>query len=105
MIDIEKIVMGLVLNSGNARSTAIEALREARDGNFDRADALMEEADALLLQSHETQTEMIQAELNGEKTEVGLLMVHAQDHLMNAMTVMDLTRELIVILRIRREER
>ena len=57
----------------------------------------------LILEAHEIQTEMIQNELNGKKVEVGLLMVHAQDHLMNAMTVMDLCKEMIDILKINKE--
>ncbi|GLB32916.1 PTS cellobiose transporter subunit IIA [Lacrimispora amygdalina] len=98
-MDIEMIVMKLVVNGGNARSTAIEALRAAKAGDFKKADELMEEADTILKEAHEIQTEMIQNELNGNKVEVGLLMVHAQDHLMNAMTVMDLCKEMIDILR------
>ena len=98
-MDIEMIVMKLVVNGGNARSTAIEALRAAKVGNFKKADELMEEADTILKEAHEIQTEMIQNELNGNKVNVGLLMVHAQDHLMNAMTVMDLCKEMIDILR------
>lgn len=98
-MDIEMIVMKLVVNGGNARSTAIEALRAAKVGNFKKADELMEEAETILKEAHEIQTEMIQNELNGNKVEVGLLMVHAQDHLMNAMTVMDLSKEMIDILR------
>lgn len=98
-MDLEMVVMNLVVNSGNARSTAIEALRAAKESDFDQADKLMEEADQIILQGHKSQTEMIQAELNGQKIEVSLLMVHAQDHLMNAMTVMDLCREMIEILK------
>lgn len=98
-MDIEMIIMKLVVSSGNARSTAIEALRAARDENFEYADKLMNEADLMILQSHKVQTEMIQNELNGEKVEASLLMVHAQDHLMNAMTVMDLCKEMIEILK------
>jgi PTS system cellobiose-specific IIA component len=98
-MDIEMIVMKLVVSGGNARSTAIEALRAAKNGDFQHADELMEEADKTILEAHEIQTEMIQNELNGKKVEVGLLMVHAQDHLMNAMTVMDLCKEMIDILR------
>ncbi len=98
-MDIEMIVMKLVVNGGNARSIAIEALRAAKAGDFNKADELMEEADTTLKEAHEIQTEMIQNELNGNKVEVGLLMVHAQDHLMNAMTVMDLCKEMIDILR------
>lgn len=98
-MEFETMIMELVVNSGNARSLAIEAIRSAREGDFQKADSLMDEADQTLLKSHEVQTQMIQDELNGKKVEVGLLMVHAQDHLMNAMTVMDLSREMIEMLR------
>ena len=40
---------------------------------------------------------MIQQEAMGERTEVTLLLVHAQDHIMNAMTVLDLVREMIMM--------
>lgn len=96
---METIIMELVVNAGSARSIAIEAIRAARAGDFANAEAMLAEADQTLLKSHEVQTELIQKELNGEKVEVVLLMVHAQDHLMNAMTVMDLAREIIDILR------
>lgn len=98
-MDKSRMVMNLVVSSGNARSTAIEALRAAKNRDFEQADALMKEADATILSAHEIQTTMIQEELNGNQQEMSLLMVHAQDHLMNALTVMDLTRELIDILR------
>lgn len=98
-MDMEMIVMKLVVSAGNARSTAIEALRAAKNREFDLAEELMEDADRTILEAHEIQTEMIQSELNGNKVEVGLLMVHAQDHMMNAMTVMDLCKEMIDILR------
>lgn len=45
-----------------------------------------------LSKAHHYQTELIQNEAGGEKTEMTLLMVHAQDHLMNAMTVKDMVR-------------
>lgn len=98
MEDMEKCIMELVVNGGNARSMAIEAFRAARDGNFDEADEKMKDAEKVITQAHNTQTSLIQKALNGEKVETGLLMVHAQDHLMNAMTVMDLVREIIDLL-------
>ena len=42
---------------------------------------------------------MIQAEIRGEHIPVMLLMVHAQDHLMDAMVVKDLAAEIIDIYR------
>ncbi|MGV3240694.1 PTS lactose/cellobiose transporter subunit IIA [Streptococcus hyovaginalis] len=38
---------------------------------------------------------MIQGEARGEKFESRLLLIHAQDHLMNAMTVVDMAKEFI----------
>lgn len=97
----DEIVMNLVVEGGNARSLAMEAIQEAKKGNFDKADALMKECDEALLAAHNTQTDMIQAEIRGEHTPVMLLMVHAQDHIMDAMVVKDLAAEIIELYRTR----
>ncbi len=98
-MDVDEMVMNIIVNSGSARSFAIEALRAAKEGNFEEAEKLMSEADSTILESHESQTKMIQAEINGEKMDISLLVVHSQDHLMNAMTVIDLCKEMIDILK------
>jgi PTS system cellobiose-specific IIA component len=38
---------------------------------------------------------LIQEEAAGKQSEVTLLMVHAQDHLMNTMTIRDLAAEFV----------
>ena len=55
----------------------------------------MKSCEESLNKAHQYQTELIQAEINGEKTEISLIMVHGQDHLMNAMTVRDLAMQMI----------
>lgn len=92
---MELTIMELVVNGGNARSKAIEALRLAKDGAFEAAERAMEECESSLSIAHQIQTELIQQEASGDHLEVPLLMVHAQDHLMNAMTVRDLAIEII----------
>ncbi len=91
----ENVIMGIIMHGGNARSYAMQALQEARERNFDAANKLLEEASNELNLAHQIQTDLIQAEVRGEPVEVSLLMVHAQDHLMNAMTVRDLAQEII----------
>lgn len=91
----ENVIMGIIMHGGNARSYAMQALQEARGSNFEAADKLLEEASNELNLAHQIQTDLIQAEVRGEPVEVSLLMVHAQDHLMNAMTVRDLAQEII----------
>ncbi|MDX7989752.1 PTS lactose/cellobiose transporter subunit IIA, partial [Xenorhabdus sp. 12] len=48
-------------------------------------------------EAHHFQTELIQSEARGEKTEISVLLIHAQDHLMNAITVKELAEEFITL--------
>lgn len=96
-MDIEVIAMELVGNAGEARSLAFEALNEAKKGNFDKAQELLEQSKEASLKAHHTQTELICNEADGNKVEIGLLMVHAQDHLMTSILARELITELIEI--------
>ncbi len=97
-LDMERIVMEMVVSSGDARSKALEAVQTARRGDFAAAKQLLMDCEKALAKAHEVQTDMIVKELNGEGQVVKLLMVHAQDHLMNALTVKDLSEQIIGIL-------
>lgn len=95
-LEQEQAIMQIIVNGGDARSKALKAVRSAREFDLETAESLLEEAREAMLVAHEVQTKLIQAETRGEATEISLLLIHAQDHLMNAMTVMDLCREMIL---------
>lgn len=97
--DMDSVVMELVVNAGDGRSSAIQAIREARVGRFAEAEKLLRECNEALLRCHSVQTDLVQAELQGESVHITLLMVHAQDHIMNAMTVRDLAVEMIEMMK------
>ncbi|RFU69912.1 PTS lactose/cellobiose transporter subunit IIA [Bacillus sp. V59.32b] len=91
----EQIVFQIILHGGNGKSSAMEAIAAAKQGNFAVArEKLKESADALN-EAHRIQTSLIQREVKGERNEVSLLMIHAQDHLMNAITMKDLATEFV----------
>ncbi|EHN58133.1 PTS lactose/cellobiose transporter subunit IIA [Oenococcus kitaharae] len=94
-----QVVMQLIMFGGNAKSSAFEALRAAKTGDFSQADAKLKEADGFLSQAHNAQTAMLTDEANGKHAHVSLLMVHGQDHIMNAITFRDLAGELIDLYR------
>ena len=64
--DLEEVVMGLIINSGQARSLA-----------------------------HLVQTQLIESDEGEGKMKVSLVLVHAQDHLMTSMLARELVAELI----------
>lgn len=96
-LDLETIAMTLVGNAGEGRSLAYEALAEAKNGNFKKAEELLKKAQERTLAAHEIQTQLICNEADGKKTEMSLLMVHAQDHLMTSILARELVSELIEI--------
>ena len=97
--EMELTIMRLITAAGDARSLAIQAIRAARAGHFDEADALMIECDKKMADAHQCQTGLIFAETNGSPVPLSLLMIQAQDHVMNAMTVKDLAAEMIEMIR------
>ena len=95
MDEQEQVVINLIVNSGSARSSAIEAIQYAKAGDLDKADESLQNAKETVNEAHHAQTELIQAEIRGEKAPLNLLMVHAQDHLMTSMLARELVTELI----------
>lgn len=92
---MEMIIFNIINYAGTAKGLAYEALNEAEKGNYDKIPELMKEADQNLLEAHKVQTSIIQAEARGEKPEVSVLFVHAQDQLMTAMESKTLIESLI----------
>ena len=87
--------MGLIANGGNAKSLSFEAIRLAKKGDIDGAREKLKESDKSLLEAHNSQTNMLTKEAQGDHMHVTLLVVHSQDHLMNAITFRDLAGEMV----------
>ena len=93
--EVMMIGFEIVADAGEARSKLLMAIKAAENSEFDKAEVLTKEAEEVLLDAHAQQTEMIQKEASGEENEIGFIMVHAQDHLMGAMLLKDLTNHFI----------
>jgi cellobiose PTS system EIIA component len=95
MENLETTIFQIILHGGNGKSAAMEAIAAAKAGDFEGARLKITESGEALNEAHKFQTQLIQGEVRGEKTAVSLLMVHAQDHLMNAITIKDLANEFV----------
>ena len=93
----DAIVMNLVVNSGEARSIAMEAIELSRQGQFEEATAKIAQARETINAAHNFQTELVQKEINNDPVPMSLLMCHGQDHLMTAMVVIDLAEKFIEV--------
>ncbi|MFJ7307562.1 PTS lactose/cellobiose transporter subunit IIA [Peribacillus frigoritolerans] len=93
--DLSELSFQLILHSGNARSCAMEAIVLQKQGKSSDAQDKLKEAEHEFVAAHKIQTALIQQEVNGEKFDIPMLLIHAQDHLMTSMTTKDLAKEIV----------
>lgn len=93
--ELEMIAMTLIGHAGETKSLAFQALNEAKKGNFTEAEEYLKKSTEEMLKAHEMQTDLIVKEAGGEKIDIGLIMVHSQDHLMTAILFKEMAKEFI----------
>lgn len=91
---ITEIAFQIILHAGNGKANAMEAIQEAKSGDFEAADKKINDANIDLGKAHQFQTKLLQDEANGSDKEISIILIHAQDHLMTSMTVRDLAIEM-----------
>lgn len=94
---IMEISFNIISYAGDAKAQAMEAIQLAKAGQIEEARQKIEEARQGMVKAHHFQTELVHAEANGEKTEMSVILVHAQDHLMTSMTFQQLAQEIIEV--------
>ena len=91
--------MLLIAQAGDARSHYMEALAAGERGDFSEAERLIAEAKEKIVAAHHCQTALIAEEMSGQSIAINLLLVHAQDHLMNTLVIKDLSSSLLTLLK------
>lgn len=96
-MNTETVAMTIIAHSGDARTMAFQALEEAKDGNYETAKELMKQSEESALLAHRAQTELLTSEANGVKTDINVLLIHSQDHLMTSLLAQELIKEIITL--------
>ncbi|MBS4536887.1 PTS lactose/cellobiose transporter subunit IIA [Clostridium sp. D2Q-11] len=91
----EEQIFGIISYAGDAKGLAYEALDKAEEGDFDKANELIEESNKMMKEAHKLQTKMIHQEAAGDPVSVNIILIHAQDHLMTAMSEKNLIERFI----------
>ena len=103
--DINMVAMEVIMNAGDGRDKIDEALAAMAEGQLDKAEALLNEAETLIVKAHNAQTEVIQSQVSGENMEYSLLFVHAQDTVMTITTELRMTQKLLPIVKMLLEKK
>lgn len=84
MEGMELICFEIISNVGTARGCYVEAIDLATEGKYEEAEQKIAEGSGYFVKGHNAHSELVQKEAGGEKTDIMLLLVHAEDQLMSA---------------------
>ena len=97
MEEMELICFQIISAVGTARSSYIEAIQEAKKGNFERAEELIKEGAEVFVQGHHAHFKLIQQEASGQAVIPTLMLMHAEDQLMSADSFKIIAEEFIEV--------
>jgi PTS system cellobiose-specific IIA component len=85
----------IIVFAGNAKTEAYKALEFARNNNFEQAAEQMKKSQSKMLQGHKIQTQLLSQESDGVIVPINMILIHAQDTLMTAMSECNLIEHMI----------
>lgn len=92
--ELQVTAFDIIFHSGNARTLIHEAFALLRAESFTEAEGKLDEANQEILEAHRSQTHLLKEYASGQKIEMEIIMVHAQDHLMTTMTLLEVAKEM-----------
>jgi len=90
-----EVAMQIIIHAGDSREKASQALKHAKEGNYEQAHACIGEAKELIIKAHHEQTDVVQSEAAGKHYDINLLFIHAQDTLMTIKSEVKLAAEMV----------
>lgn len=86
----------MIANAGDSRSSAIEAINFAKEGDFSKAKESLDHSQETLEKAHKAHTRLLAHESN-EGLDISLLVVHAATHLSIAEVSRHFAEELVTL--------
>ncbi|WP_102341471.1 PTS lactose/cellobiose transporter subunit IIA [Galactobacillus timonensis] len=93
--EVQMISFQVISHAGEAFDSFVKAGEAASNFDFAGAEELMKTGDQQLVQAHQSQTNLLNAEARNEEIPFSIILIHAQDHLMHAMSYEQNVRDLI----------
>lgn len=94
---LSEIAMKIITCAGLAKSNYLMALEDAKKGNVEEAQKKLQEGSDVFAEAHHVHASALSDEMKELEPQVTLLLVHAEDQLMNAETIKILVQELMEI--------
>lgn len=96
---MQGVAFQIIATVGEAKSLYVEAVYLSRLSKFDEAEKKMAEADKVFAGAHSYHFDLLQKEASGVELPFSLLLMHAEDQMLNTETVKLMASEMIELRR------
>jgi PTS system cellobiose-specific IIA component len=103
--ELEEKIFEIISAVGAAKSSFIGAIQEAKAGNFDDAQKMIDEGSAMFVQGHKVHAYLIEKEMSDAGLTTSLMLIHAEDQVIMADMFKTLAGEFIDAYRQIKEKR
>lgn len=99
-MDIEVSSMQMILHSGNSRNDSCEAIKFAKNKEYEAADESIKRSHGELLQAQKEHAKVLRDMAESGMMETNLLLVHAEDHVSVSEMALEMAKELVDVYKI-----
>lgn len=89
-------VMQIIMSSSAARGQALSAIKMAQAGDADGADRAITAAKTAMREAQAAHNRLLSSEAREEGPQFSLLLIHAEDHLAGAQTMIEVAEAFMV---------
>lgn len=94
---ITEMAFEIIANVGTARGMFIEAIQEAKAGNFDQAAQLLKDGKEAFVEGHQGHADLLEWQGQGLTWKTNIYLMHAEDQLMAADAFETIATEFIEV--------
>jgi len=95
--EVQLISFQVIANAGEAFDAYVQAVKAASEFDFVKSEEMMKSAAQSMVSAHQAQTDLLNAEINGEEIPFSVILIHGQDHLMHAMSYEQNAKDMITL--------
>lgn len=94
---VEEYAFQIIANVGMAKTMYLQALDEAKNNNFDKAQEMLDQGKEVFVEGHKAHAEILAKSAGADSIQMSMILAHAEDQLMSTETIEIMVKELIEV--------
>lgn len=93
--ELSQVAFQIITHAGEAKSEAMMAIYDAKENKINEAREKIDKANKAMIIASEQHFELIQSEAQGNRIQIPLILMHAEDQLLSTQTLILLAEEIV----------